>query len=113
MGTRLGILAAVLSCAMVLGCSSKEPQVAFDSEKWKNTPELERGIFEDALLDGRLIGLSREEIRGLLGGPPASDRSEMWTYGIRYTDVGFNSVEFIYIRFDASGKATQVGIGYD
>jgi hypothetical protein len=80
----------------------------FDVQQWKATDVDERYVFADDLLGGKLIGLTKEEVKDQLG-PPTSEASTILLYDIRESEPGER--EYIYIKFGENKRASNTGIG--
>jgi hypothetical protein len=118
MTRKAGVAAIVLLTVSIClsGCSDMPlfwPDEEFDAQKWKSTPELQRYVFANDLVDGKLIGLTRAQIEAMLGPNPRAEHEPM-KYAVKETSSSsYNFVVFIYVRFDANGRANEVGIGED
>ena len=78
----------------------------FSADDWRRTKEFERYVFVDDLLDGRLVGLTRTEVKALLG-HPSSETTEYVAYRIR-EDLDGMTVHTIVIAFDGAYDGSRV-----
>jgi len=114
-GFRLTAITLLVVLIAGTGCGDESifwPRREFNAKEWNRTDEYHRYIFAKDLLDGKLIGLTREEIKTKLG-RPSSEYPEGMNYIVKEVTEGLNAVEFIYIRFDMKGKASEAGLGED
>lgn len=84
-------------------------QRRFDRQSWLGGNAIERGsMVNDLLSSGRLLGLSRPEVRQLLGDPLAI-WDERWTYKVA-PGTGIRADLWLYVlevHFGADGKVTR------
>ena len=108
---RFGLL-STLFAAFIVGCTepSSWPSETFDSDAWASADESQRYVYAKDLLDGKLDGLKRAEVRALLG-RPSSEGGELLIYVVKQTPG--EDEYYIYIGFDpATGKVVRSGVSF-
>jgi hypothetical protein len=110
-------LLGVLALSLFLGACADSPltwpKKRFSAEEWKKTPDIERYVFAADLLDGMLIGLTRQQVGELLGTDGAGNVPANGCYVIKEIASGYNATENICVRFDASGRVNNVFLHSD
>jgi hypothetical protein len=106
-----GLAVAAVSILGLLSSSESATDGSFDPEKWREASIRERGrMVRDLECSGRLVGLSADEVVGLLGQP---DRGQ-GTGALDYTvDIGqeFASAPWTYalhLSFGDDGRVRHV-----
>lgn len=102
---------ALLLASAVFGCCPFTELLlshGFNSEKWKNGSELDRGrMSQDLMRSDRLIGLTRPEVLELLG-PPDHDLDLAYRIDIGFR-FGFTPWLYVLnVRFDSTGRVVRV-----
>lgn len=101
------VLYASIICVWVLS-SSYYPDNDFDAVKWKTDKEKRYELAKDLINSKRLIGMSKDEIRGLLGDEDNKNEDNEWTYYIGFIpSIGNIDPNDIHIIFK-NNKVTNV-----
>lgn len=99
-------------CVLAAGCSEEPqswPSQDFDTAIWAKTPEKDRYVFVNDVVDrGLLQGKNISEVEAMLGTPSVRSESEhSLTYVVKTGGNGFNQVYVLDIRFDPSTNTMQ------
>jgi len=94
------------------------PNDKFTSSAWKTSPAEERyRFYQDLDRSDRLFGLSEKEVRSLLGEPDSIwPNPRRINYIIKHRSSGewtFNSVYFLQLEFDSTGRVASISIEAD
>jgi hypothetical protein len=110
-------LLGVLALSLILGACADSPLTwpkrKFSAEEWKKTPDSERYVFARDLLDGKLIGLTRQQVVELLGTDGAGNVPANSCYVIKEMESGYDASQNICVRFDAGGRVNNVYLHSD
>jgi hypothetical protein len=122
----LGLLGALALASLLVGTAlvinTLRPdwfweQQDFDSSTWKATPPTGRRQFVRALVDSdMLLGRDRESVVDLLGPPSDGSVANLLDYTIAepaWFSLTFDSVYFLRMHLDKSGRVVKVELGGD
>ena len=116
-------LCLVVACLSALGCHSRHcrrvpsdwPDAPFSAAAWAETPSEERYRYVRSLLDGdTLMGLTRDGVAALIGGPGDPERwgRSWWQYGVAEPS-GLSGIFSITVHFDSFGRVSTVCLRTD